>query len=82
MITELEAEAPTALDPVLEERRRWDGMGAREYARFFDNKTGLLNEFQMMWALRHEYPLHYILFRQTACHMSHEGNVMNSSHDS
>ena len=27
------------------------------------------------WALRKEYPLHYFVFRQTASHLPHEGNV-------
>ena len=33
----------------------------------------LLNEFEMVWALRDRFPLHIILFKQTACHLAHEG---------
>ena len=35
----------------------------------------LLNEFEMVWALRDRFPLHIILFKQTACHLAHEANV-------
>ena len=29
----------------------------------------------MMWALRESFPLHFIVFKQTACHLPHEANV-------
>ena len=29
----------------------------------------------MMWSLREAFPLHFIIFKQTACHLPHEGNV-------
>ena len=29
----------------------------------------------MMFSLRQAFPLHYIVFRQTACHLPHEANV-------
>jgi hypothetical protein len=36
----------------------------------------LLNEFAMMWELRERVPLHFIVFKLTACtHLSHEANV-------
>ena len=38
-------------------------------------EDGLLNEFAMMWALRESFPLHYIIFKQTACHLPHEAKV-------
>ena len=28
-----------------------------------------------MWALRASFPLHYIIFKMTACHLPHEANV-------
>ena len=31
-------------------------------------------EFEMMWALRDRFPIHFIVFKQTACHR-HEANV-------
>ena len=41
----------------------------------FFRDDGLLNEFKMMWQLRKEFPLHYIVFKQTASHLPHEANV-------
>jgi hypothetical protein len=37
----------------------------------------LLNEFAMMWELRERFrgPLHFIVFKQTVCRLSHEANV-------
>ena len=29
----------------------------------------------MMWALRETFPLYYVVFKQTACHIPHEANV-------
>ena len=29
----------------------------------------------MMWALRESFPLHCIVFKQTACHLPHQANV-------
>jgi hypothetical protein len=40
-----------------------------------DAEDGLLNEFKMMWELRESFPLHFTVFKQTACHLSHEANV-------
>ena len=48
--------------------RFWEG-------RKFTTEDGLLNEFAMMWALRNKFPLHYVLFKQTACHLPREANV-------
>jgi hypothetical protein len=42
---------------------------------FKDKATGMLNEFAFMWAKRKAFPLHYFVFRQTASHLPHEGNV-------
>jgi len=76
----LESSAPTpttddsTFDPVLDELRRWEGMGIQEYEKFM-SPDGLLNEFAMMWALRESYPLHYIVFKQTASHLPHEAFV-------
>ena len=39
------------------------------------SEDGLLNEFTMMWKLREAFPLHYIVFKQTASHLPHEANV-------
>ena len=40
----------------------------------FEDDDGLINEFALMWKLRDSFPLHVILFKQTASHMCHEGN--------
>ena len=29
----------------------------------------------MMWQLRVQFPLHYVVFRQTSAHLPHEANV-------
>ena len=59
---------------MLDELRRWEGMGLKEYEKFMSADM-LLNEFAMMWALREAYPLHYIIFKQTASHLPHEAFV-------
>ena len=64
----------STFDPVLDELRRWEGMGTKEYEKFM-SPDGLLNEFAMMWALREAFPLHFIVFKQTASHLPHEANV-------
>ena len=61
-------------DPVLDELKRWEGMGLKEYSHFM-TADGLLNEVKMIWALRESFPLHFIVFKQTACHLPHEANV-------
>ena len=38
-----------------------------------DPKRGIV--FKMMWELRESFPLHFTVFKQTACHLSHEANV-------
>lgn len=63
-----------SVDPVLDELRRWDGMGVKEYEKFIST-DGLLNEFAMMWSIREAFPLHYIVFKQTASHLAHEAFV-------
>ena len=42
---------------------------------FIGEDDDLLNEFEMMWAMRDRFPLHFIVFKQTACHLAHEANV-------
>ena len=51
------------------------GPARASYSEFFDEEDGLLNEFEMMWALHERFPLHFIVFKQTACHLAHEANV-------
>ena len=72
------ARSPAAVtgsfDPVTEEIDRWDRLAPDVVAPFMDD-DGLLNEFQMMWSLRERFPLHFIVFKRTACHLPHEANV-------
>ena len=32
-------------------------------------------QFKLMWAIKDRFPLHYIVFKQTASHIPHEANV-------
>ncbi|KAL1530366.1 hypothetical protein AB1Y20_001274 [Prymnesium parvum] len=53
---------------------RWKHM-AREVYKVYEDEDGLLNEFRMMFELRKQFPLHYIIFKQCAVHLPHEANV-------
>ena len=52
----------------------WERLSQDSFSEFVD-AGALLNEFAMMWALRERFPLHFIVFKQTACHLSREANV-------
>jgi hypothetical protein len=52
----------------------WEDKDLQEYSKYIA-EDGLLNEFKMMWELRESFPLHFTVFKQTACHLSHESNV-------
>ena len=67
--------AADGYDAVNDEVERWERLSMDAYSEFFDESDGLLNEFEMMWALRERFPLHGIVFKQTACHLAHEANV-------
>ena len=58
----------------MEEIERWERLSADEIDKFRD-EDGLLNEFALAWQLRDRFPLHLIVFKQTACHLCHEANV-------
>jgi DNA topoisomerase IA len=38
------------------------------------NTRGLVDEFALVSALKLTFPLHYIVFMQTSCHLAHEGD--------
>jgi hypothetical protein len=59
---------------VLDELKRWELLDPLVYSQYI-GEDGLLNEFKMMWDLRETFPLHFIVFKQTACHLAHEANV-------
>ena len=61
-------------DAVTEEIARWAALSPDIVADFEDD-DGLVNEFALMWKLRDSFPLHTIVFKQCASHMSHEGNT-------
>ena len=61
-------------DSVLDELKRWELSDPLGYSQYI-GEDGLLNEFKMMWDLRESFPLHFTVFKQTACHLSHEANV-------
>ena len=63
-------------DPVVDEAKRWENLSQEHYQAFI-GEDGLLNEFAMMWALRERFPLHLVVFKQTACDLPHEANVEN-----
>ena len=59
-------------DTVLDELKRWEDKDLQEYSRYIA-EDGLLNEFKMMWDLRESFPLHFTVFKQTACHLATRG---------
>jgi hypothetical protein len=52
-------------DPVTDEIERWERLSPDSFSEFVDDGS-LLNEFAMMWELRERFPLHLIVFKQTA----------------
>ena len=42
--------------------------------RKFKDDEGVVNEFALLYDVRDKFPLHYIVFKQTASHIAHEGN--------
>ena len=67
-------EAAFQFDPVAVEIQRWSYLAPEELQQFYTT-DGLLNEFKMLWHLRHRFPLHMVVFKLTACHLPHEANV-------
>lgn len=65
---------PETTDPVVDEMHRWQRLDIAAHKDCISG-TGLLNEFKLLWKVRKEFPLHFIVFKQTASHLPHEGNV-------
>ena len=59
---------------VTDEIERWERLSPDNFSEFVDDWS-LLNEFAMMWELRELFPLHFIVSKQTACHLSHEASL-------
>ena len=60
-------------DAVMEEAVRWEALD-KKIIREYTDDDGIVNEFALMYHLRQSFPLHYIIFKQTASHLPHEGN--------
>jgi hypothetical protein len=59
---------------VTDEIERWERLSPDNFSEFVDDWS-LLNEFAMMWELYERFPLHFIVFKQTLCHLSHVAKV-------
>ena len=62
-------------DEVAVEVERWKAISTDTLNTFKDKENGMINEFAFMWAKRKDFPLHFFVFKQTASHLPHEGNV-------
>jgi|TARA_B100001758_G_scaffold201447_1_gene180494 hypothetical protein len=60
-------------DTVTEEAARWAALDKNIVREYVDD-DGIVNEFALVYNLRQSFPLHYIVFRQTAAHLPHEAN--------
>ena len=63
----------------------WSSLSEIEYYRFVSTEDGVLNEFEMMcpWQCQLRillFPLYYVAFKQTTCHLTAEANVGKFSH--
>ena len=63
----------TDTDTVTAEAARWAELDKKTIGEFRDDE-GIVNEFALMYHVRNSFPLHYIVFKQTASHIPHEGN--------
>ena len=60
-------------DVVQMEAQRWSAL-PQEVIQACDPGGGVINEFDLIYSVRQEFPLHYTLFRQIATHIAHEAN--------
>jgi hypothetical protein len=60
-------------DIVTDEAHRWSSLDKAPILEHIDS-AGIVNEFALLYDLRTSFPLHYIVFKQTASHLPHEGN--------
>ena len=68
------AEAEFQFDAAGVEIERYKYLAPEEVQPFL-RADGLLDEFRMMHEFRHRFPLHHLVFKQTASHLPHEANV-------
>jgi hypothetical protein len=60
-------------DTVTDEAARWANLDKQLIKEFRDD-DGIVNEFALIYKVRNQFPLHYIVFKQTVSHLPHEGN--------
>lgn len=60
-------------DAVVEEAERWKNLD-KATIREFRDAEGLVNEFALVYKVRHMFPMHYVLFKQVSSHLAHEAN--------
>ena len=60
-------------DTVTDEAHRWSSLDKATILEHTDS-AGIMNEFALLYDLRTSFPLKYIVFKQTASHLPHEGN--------
>jgi hypothetical protein len=58
---------------VTDEAARWASLDKATIRQFKDDE-GIINEFALLYHVQAQFPLHYIVFKQTASHIAHEGN--------
>ena len=68
------AESASEFDTVTDEIQRWKELAQDRIDPFIDDQ-GLINEFALIWHLKDTFPLHFVVFKQTAVHIPHEANV-------
>ena len=69
-----DADEDAGSDTVMSEVSRWTTLDRATVNKYKDADS-LVNKFALMFELRAFFPLHYFLFRQTACHIAHEANT-------
>ncbi len=60
-------------DTVTDEAHCWSSLDKATILEHTDS-AGIVNEFALLYDLRTSFPLKYIVFKQTASHLPHEGN--------
>jgi hypothetical protein len=63
----------TDSDPVTDESTRWAALD-KSIIREYRDSEGIVNEFALVYHLRNSFPLHFVVFKQTASHLPHEAN--------
>ena len=67
------ATSSAGADPVALEANHWAALSP-DLIKKHTQENGLVHEFELLSAVQADFPLHYIVFQQCACHIAHEGN--------